>query len=119
MKGKLYRTGYKHKVFRFMCPLPCLSQGTAEREAKFQKMKREAAEKDPFGSTGSFFAFHGSRAENWHGILREGLKNMSGAFCFVLFLIYRRFWLSKYLWRALDGEGGWGGFVKSCVETTV
>jgi poly [ADP-ribose] polymerase 6/8 len=27
---------------------------------------------------GTKFAFHGSRAENWHGILRNGLKNMSG-----------------------------------------
>lgn len=27
---------------------------------------------------GTKFAFHGSRAENWHSILRNGLKNMSG-----------------------------------------
>lgn len=49
--------------------------GTAEREAKFQQMKRDAALD---GSAGSFFAFHGSNADNWHGILHLGLKNMSG-----------------------------------------
>lgn len=38
-------------------------------------MKRDAALD---GSTGSFFAFHGSSADNWHGILHLGLKNMSG-----------------------------------------
>ncbi|CAM9614435.1 unnamed protein product [Laminaria digitata] len=61
--------------------IPCQKQfmlvtGTAEREAKFQQMKRDAA-KD--GSAGSFFAFHGSSADNWHGILHLGLKNMSGS----------------------------------------
>lgn len=40
-------------------------------------MKRRAAAQNP-GSSGSFFAFHGSNSSNWHGIFREGLKNMSG-----------------------------------------
>ncbi|CAN0169584.1 unnamed protein product, partial [Hapterophycus canaliculatus] len=60
--------------------IPCFKQfmlvtGTAEREARFQTMKRMAAKN---GGTGSFFAFHGSKSENWHGILHMGLRNMSG-----------------------------------------
>jgi len=43
--------------------------GTAEREANFQRLKRER---------GSFFAFHGSKSDNWHAILHLGLRNMSG-----------------------------------------
>lgn len=41
-------------------------------------MKRIAARS---GGTGSFFAFHGSKPENWHGILHMGLRNMSGEHC--------------------------------------
>lgn len=26
---------------------------------------------------GSFYAFHGSSMENWHAIMRQGLKNLS------------------------------------------
>jgi len=39
-----------------------------EREARFQALKQEH---------GSVFAFHGSPTENWHSILRNGLKNAS------------------------------------------
>lgn len=62
------------------CNILCVIdiKGTAEREAKFQSMKREAARLS--GTRGSFFAFHGSGADNWHGILHDGLKNMSGEF---------------------------------------
>ncbi|CAN0457358.1 unnamed protein product, partial [Ectocarpus sp. 8 AP-2014] len=34
------------------------------REERFQNMKRKS---------GSFFAFHGSAADNWHGILHLGI----------------------------------------------
>ena len=40
-----------------------------EKQEAFDALKREH---------GSCFAFHGSPIENWHAILREGLKNMSG-----------------------------------------
>lgn len=40
-----------------------------EKEVKFQELKTRY---------GSKFAFHGSRLENWHSILRLGLKNASG-----------------------------------------
>ena len=40
-----------------------------EKEAAFKAVKAKHSTK---------FAFHGSRAENWHCILRNGLKNMSG-----------------------------------------
>jgi len=39
-----------------------------DRENRFQELKSQ------YGST---FAFHGSPAENWHSILRNGLKNAS------------------------------------------
>ena len=39
------------------------------KEALFQEYKRK------YGST---FAFHGSRTENWHAIIRNGLMNASG-----------------------------------------
>ncbi|CAN0444527.1 unnamed protein product, partial [Ectocarpus sp. 12 AP-2014] len=64
--------------------IPCEKQfmlvtGTAEREAKFQTMKRIAGSRRSGGSgTGSFYAFHGSKPDNWHGILHMGLRNMSG-----------------------------------------
>jgi poly [ADP-ribose] polymerase 6/8 len=41
-----------------------------EREARFLQLKEES---------GSVFAFHGSRLENWHSILRNGLINASGS----------------------------------------
>ncbi|CAM9719108.1 unnamed protein product [Ectocarpus sp. 4 AP-2014] len=65
--------------------IPCQKQftlvtGNAEREARFQALKREAALLSGGGTgTGSFYAFHGSGSGNWHGILQEGLKNMSGS----------------------------------------
>merc|ERR1719473_411761 len=40
-----------------------------EQEAEFQALKREH---------GSKFGYHGSPVENWHSILRQGLKNASG-----------------------------------------
>eukprot|EP01112_Ceratiomyxa_fruticulosa_P017135 TRINITY_DN5281_c0_g1_i2.p1 TRINITY_DN5281_c0_g1~~TRINITY_DN5281_c0_g1_i2.p1 ORF type:complete len:688 (+),score=126.24 TRINITY_DN5281_c0_g1_i2:194-2257(+) len=40
-----------------------------ETEAKFQELKK---------MHGTTFAFHGSPVENWHSILRVGLKNCSG-----------------------------------------
>merc|ERR1712146_15448 len=40
-----------------------------EKEAIFSQLK---------GKHGSVFAFHGSGPENWHCILRVGLKNASG-----------------------------------------
>ncbi|CAE8595987.1 unnamed protein product [Polarella glacialis] len=39
-----------------------------DKEKEFQELKRQH---------GSTFAFHGSPAENWHSILRNGLKNAS------------------------------------------
>lgn len=60
-----------------LAPVCFFLTGTAEREARFQTMKQEAAAANG-GGTGSFFAFHGSGPGNWHGILHMGLKNMSG-----------------------------------------
>jgi hypothetical protein len=44
-------------------------------------MYEESGKNDPFISgtktRGSFFAWHGSGPQNWHSILRNGLKNMS------------------------------------------
>jgi len=39
-----------------------------ERNAKFNNYREQY---------GSFFAFHGSAVENWHAILRTGLRNLS------------------------------------------
>eukprot|EP00752_Nemacystus_decipiens_P012582 g11143.t1 len=59
----------------FSCDRQFIVAGSGEREARFQELKRKAATEG--GSSGSFFAFHGSSSGNWHGILRLGLKNMS------------------------------------------
>lgn len=40
-----------------------------EQEEEFARLKEKH---------GSVFAFHGSRSENWHSILRQGLRNASG-----------------------------------------
>lgn len=40
-----------------------------ERRVQFNKWRAEF---------GTYFAFHGSAAENWHSILRNGLRNLSG-----------------------------------------
>eukprot|EP01090_Pellita_catalonica_P019128 TRINITY_DN6389_c0_g2_i1.p1 TRINITY_DN6389_c0_g2~~TRINITY_DN6389_c0_g2_i1.p1 ORF type:complete len:465 (+),score=50.64 TRINITY_DN6389_c0_g2_i1:162-1397(+) len=40
-----------------------------EKRAKFENYRKQY---------GSFFAFHGSSVENWHAILRTGLRNLSG-----------------------------------------
>merc|ERR1712216_126818 len=45
-----------------------LISGAPEREDRFQELKKKY---------GSMFAYHGSAAENWHSILRNGLKNAS------------------------------------------
>lgn len=42
---------------------------TPEKEIKFNLEKKKY---------GSFYAWHGSALQNWHAILRNGLKNMSG-----------------------------------------
>lgn len=47
----------------------CLMSSTPEREKRFQELKQQY---------GSVYAFHGSSLCNWHSIMREGLKNMSG-----------------------------------------
>lgn len=46
-----------------------LLSSSPEKEEKFQKYKNQY---------GSFYAFHGSGLCNWHAIMRNGLKNMSG-----------------------------------------
>ena len=58
----------------FISGIPTVNQfilvtAAPEKESKFRKLK--SAHK-------TRFAFHGSAAENWHSILRNGLKNMSG-----------------------------------------
>eukprot|EP00760_Papus_ankaliazontas_P013157 PhM_4_TR15655/c0_g1_i1/m.61338/K15258/PARP6_8; poly [ADP-ribose] polymerase 6/8 len=45
------------------------SSAAPERQTKFEALKAKH---------GTEWAFHGSRAENWHSILRNGLKNASG-----------------------------------------
>jgi len=45
-----------------------LLMSTPEKEARFLVLKKKY---------GSFLAFHGSPMENWHSILRNGLRNMS------------------------------------------
>lgn len=45
-----------------------LLMSTPEKEAKFNELKN---------NYGSFYAWHGSPMENWHAILRSGLKNLS------------------------------------------
>ena len=46
-----------------------LLTSTPEKDEIFRKRAKES---------GTFLAFHGSRGENWHSILRSGLKNYSG-----------------------------------------
>lgn len=53
--------GTKHQFLLLSAP--------PEVEATFSALKQEH---------GSIWAFHGSRTENWHSILRNGLKNMTG-----------------------------------------
>ena len=45
-----------------------LMTNSPEREAAFQKLKKEH---------GSFWKFHGSAFHNWHSILRTNLRNVS------------------------------------------
>lgn len=46
-----------------------LMMAPPEKQSIFDEWKRKK---------GTKFAFHGSRVENWHSILRNGLKSMSG-----------------------------------------
>jgi poly [ADP-ribose] polymerase 6/8 len=46
-----------------------LMSAPPEREAKFRELKKKH---------GSVFAFHGSSLENWHCVLRLGLRNATG-----------------------------------------
>jgi len=46
-----------------------LLSSTPSRERKFQEEKKKK---------GAFWAFHGSGFGNWHAIMRQGLKNLSG-----------------------------------------
>lgn len=43
--------------------------------------KKEAAFAQLRAAHGSFFAFHGSKGENWYSIVRNGLRSMSGTRC--------------------------------------
>jgi hypothetical protein len=43
-----------------------------EKEAAFAQLR---------AAHGSFFAFHGSKGENWYSIVRNGLRTMSGTRC--------------------------------------
>merc|ERR1712070_1011730 len=57
------------RIEDFRTPFQYLMISAApERESEFQKLKKVH---------GSVFAFHGSPAENWHSIMRNGLKNAS------------------------------------------
>eukprot|EP01062_Namystynia_karyoxenos_P063109 TRINITY_DN55927_c0_g1_i1.p1 TRINITY_DN55927_c0_g1~~TRINITY_DN55927_c0_g1_i1.p1 ORF type:complete len:801 (+),score=223.01 TRINITY_DN55927_c0_g1_i1:85-2487(+) len=53
-----------------------LSAANPERERAFRARRDAAAAQH--GGTGSFWAWHGSAAQNWHSILRAGLRNYSG-----------------------------------------
>eukprot|EP01119_Soliformovum_irregulare_P015436 TRINITY_DN4344_c0_g1_i1.p1 TRINITY_DN4344_c0_g1~~TRINITY_DN4344_c0_g1_i1.p1 ORF type:complete len:706 (+),score=178.61 TRINITY_DN4344_c0_g1_i1:223-2118(+) len=46
-----------------------LMSAPPEKDRKFNELKQQY---------GTIFAFHGSSVENWHSILRNGLKNASG-----------------------------------------
>jgi len=46
-----------------------------QKDHAFRQLRAEAAKRK--GNSGSFYAFHGSAAGNWHCILRIGLKNYS------------------------------------------
>eukprot|EP01088_Endostelium_zonatum_P019373 TRINITY_DN6651_c0_g1_i1.p1 TRINITY_DN6651_c0_g1~~TRINITY_DN6651_c0_g1_i1.p1 ORF type:complete len:758 (-),score=164.01 TRINITY_DN6651_c0_g1_i1:35-2308(-) len=53
-----------HTPFQYV-----LLSSAPEKQRAFDLLKKQH---------GSVFAFHGSRVENWHSILRNGLKNASG-----------------------------------------
>ena len=58
---QLARLGTRHQFVMLSAP--------PERQARFDELKAEH---------GSAFAWHGSAPENWHAILRTGLRNASG-----------------------------------------
>jgi len=53
------------------------ANASPEKEAEFQRLKREAEEYHGKGK-GVIQAWHGSPFGNWHSIMRNGLQNMSG-----------------------------------------
>jgi len=53
------------------------ANASPEKEAEFQRLKREAEEYRGKGK-GVIQAWHGSPFGNWHSIMRNGLQNMSG-----------------------------------------
>ena len=57
---KLASLGTRHQFVMLSAP--------PERQAAFEELKRQH---------GSKFAWHGSSSENWHSILRTGLRNLS------------------------------------------
>ena len=57
---KLASLGTRHQFVMLSAP--------PERQAAFEELKRQY---------GSKFAWHGSSSENWHSILRTGLRNLS------------------------------------------
>jgi len=61
MELRLTGLGTRHQ-FVMLCAPP-------ERQKRFDELRKEY---------GSRFLWHGSRPENWHAILRSGLRNMSG-----------------------------------------
>ncbi|CBJ27948.1 conserved unknown protein [Ectocarpus siliculosus] len=77
--GQLHLLKEAEAIEGISCKNQFVLTDTSEREERFQAMKREAAASS--NGTGSFFAFHGSAPGNWHGILRLGIKNMSGTCC--------------------------------------
>jgi len=62
--GEKQRIASLETKFQFL-----LRSSSLEREQKFSVAKKKYP---------TVFAFHGSRTENWHRILREGIRTMSG-----------------------------------------
>ena len=59
--NRLQRLGTRHQFVMLSAP--------PEKQKRFDQLKQQH---------GSRFAWHGSRPENWHSILRMGLRNASG-----------------------------------------
>lgn len=61
----------ENRISSFRTPYQyLLISAPPDKENKFQELKQQH---------GSTFAYHGSSAENWHSILRNGLKNASNS----------------------------------------
>lgn len=54
-----------------------LVTASEEKQRKFEALKKAVAEKDKLDGSATVFGWHGSGSQNWHSILRNGLKNMS------------------------------------------